>query len=195
MQIIPFYDDDYYSSQSQENGYFKSERSKKSNHLTTRQIRYVKPSILKHYLKNITITRGDVLQLECPTQKIQFNEPFLDANNEPNKMHIRDIHFDESMKIKTVRICGLGFLFFISVETKFLLQKVIWTQELDFPKIITNNEEILIKNSRFRLVSEDSHRLPKKNHDKNFLNDEYAIKQNIPYNLQICPVKNSDSGW
>ena len=27
------------------------------------------------------------------------------------------------------------------------------------------------------------------------MNEEYAIKQNIPYNLQICPIKKSDSGW
>ena len=53
----------------------------------------------------------------------------------------------------------------------------------------------MIKNGRFRLVSEDSHYLPKKHHETNSMNEEYAIKQSIPYNLQICPIKNSDSGW
>ena len=72
---------------------------------------------------------------------------------------------------------------------------MIWTQELDFPKILTNNDEVLVKNGRYKLVSEDKINIMYKNiHEKSF-NEEYAIKENKGYNLQICPVKFSDSGW
>ncbi len=107
MQIIPYGgdDDDYYSAQSQEEiSYFKNERAKKSNSITTQQMRYIKPSIQKYYLKNTTVTRGEFVQLECPTQKVLFDYAYLDLSNEQNKIQIRDIHFDESMRIKTVNI-------------------------------------------------------------------------------------------
>ena len=60
---------------------------------------------------------------------------------------------------------------------------------------MTNNEEILVKNGRYKLVSDDANNILYNNiHDKN-VNEEYAIKESKGYNLQICPVKFSDSGW
>ena len=74
-------------------------------------MRYIKPSIKKYYLKNITVARGDFVQLECPTHKFFSNEFFLNSANEQNKIHIRYIHFDDTVKIKTVNNFFEYFIF------------------------------------------------------------------------------------
>ena len=101
LKIIRNEEVDYFSPKKfNDFSLFKSERVKKRNQLTTSPSRPIKPPTLKYYLKNVTVNRGDFVQLDCPANKIANESDFVSA--ESNKIHIREIHFDESILIKTV---------------------------------------------------------------------------------------------
>ncbi len=138
-----------------------------------------KPPISKIYLKNVTVMKGDMAILRCH----QLNENKQNGNNEKKKI-LADIinsnnnnkpihskrHLDESLSIKTI----------------------IWSYEplSSFPKLLTNNDEIIMKSKRFNMLNSSKK-------SKNDKNEDYVIKQikKSNYDLKICPVKVSDSGW
>lgn len=149
---------------SEEDISFQIEKQNAKNNLKT------KPSILKVYLNNVTLNRGELALLTCP------NENSLKFNN-PNDLKLNKIFFSNK------NIQG-----YASIGTK----TVIWTQELNFPKIISNNDELFIKNGRYRLIPDDESSIQE---SLNSQNDEYAIKERPRYNLQICPLDILDTGW
>ena len=60
------------------------------------------------------------------------------------------------------------------------------------PKLITNNNEVLMKSKRFHLMSQTD--LNKIGVLDSIKQDEYAIRKSSISDLKICPLKPSDTG-
>jgi hypothetical protein len=86
------------------------------------------------------------------------------------------------------------FRFFIVLFVLFVF-KVIWTHELTFPKLISNDGSLFVKNDRFSLLPVELSLNNRKNTAVDGDNEEYSIRIKKHYDLKICPLKVTDSGW
>jgi hypothetical protein len=139
-----------------------------------------KPQISKIYLKNVTLFKGDMAILRCH----QLNEHKQNGNLK-NKQIRADSNYLNNHKRNHSN-------FKTYLDDSLSIKTIIWSYETSsfFPKLLTNNDEILMKSKRFNMLNSSKK-------SKNDNNEDYAIKQikKSNYDLKICPVKVSDSGW
>lgn len=119
-----------------------------------------KPSISKVYLNNITVISGRSVHLKCPS----VFDPSL----------TNDVNTNDETKINE----------YLQIKT------TIWSHELEFPKLLSNDKYMFVQNKRYSLknsmIFNSSH-----------LNDQLVQLFGKPkyFDLFIDPVERSDAGW
>jgi hypothetical protein len=160
---------------------------------------HIKPSsqssnIHKIYLANVSVSVGESITLKCP-----FLSPQI-LSMMQKESHIKSI--------KKIDHNHRPLMQKIDIKTQ------IWSKEMQsYPKILSNNHDLLIMNHRFNIeknlidnkliaqaLAENIYNNNNKNNNQEIEGEEeneyYLLSKNYKeFNLRICPVRKSDSGW